>query len=231
MRAPRIVRATEAFTVELPGERRRYLPLYSLMVATEPLPASAWNELGWGGLETISDQRHLFFYAQRTADGRVAIGGRGAPYRLGAPIRGDYEQRPAVRERLVAAIRRHFPAAAGAAISHHWGGPLGVPRDWCTTVVCDRAAGFAWAGGYAGHGVVAANLAGQTLADLYLDRDTGLVRMPWVGHAARRWEPEPLRFLASRAIVSALGSADRYEDAHDRRARRVKLVAPFILGR
>jgi hypothetical protein len=92
----------------------------------------------------------------------------------------------------------------------------------------DRETGFGWAGGYAGHGVVAANIAGRTLADLVLDRDTELVHLPWVGHHARRWEPEPLRFVASRAIVRILGSADRSEDATDRTARRTRLLAPVL---
>ena len=33
-----IVRATEGYTVQLAGERRTLLPIYSMMVATEPLP-------------------------------------------------------------------------------------------------------------------------------------------------------------------------------------------------
>ena len=109
-----VVRATEAYTTELPGEGRRFLPLYSLMVATEPLSPAMWDELGWSGRETISDQHHLFFYAQRTMDDRIAIGGRGAPYKLGQPIREDYERRAEVRARLTASIQRHFsPAGAG----------------------------------------------------------------------------------------------------------------------
>ena len=231
VRAAKVVRATEAYTTQFAGERRRYLPLYSLMIATEPLAAAVWDEIGWRSGETVADQRHLFFYAQRTGDGRIAIGGRGAPYRLGAPIREDYEQRAEVRERLVSTVRRHFPQAAGAEITHHWGGPLGVPRDWSMGIGYDRATGLATAGGYAGHGVVAANISGRTLADLILERDSDLGSLPWVGHRSRSWEPEPLRFLASRAIISILGSADRIEDRTGRRARRVRLVEPFILPR
>jgi glycine/D-amino acid oxidase-like deaminating enzyme len=228
LRAASVLRATEAFTVQQPGERRRFMPLYSLMVATEPLPAAVWDEIGWGGSETVSDLRHLFFYAQRTPDDRIAIGGRGAPYRLGSPLDEAYERNDAVRARLVRTLAERFPAVAAAAITHHWGGPLGVPRDWCCSVHYDRATGFGWAGGYTGHGVVTSNLLGRTLADLVLARDTDIVSLPWVGHASPRWEPEPLRFLASRAIVATLGSADRVEDARDRPARRTRLVRPFM---
>ncbi len=229
--APMVVRATEAYTTQIKGEARRFLPLYSLMIATEPLDASALDELGWASGLTVSDQHHLFFYAQLTTDGRIAIGGRGAPYRLGVPISDLYERNDAVRERLTDSIRRHFPAAADTEIAQSWGGPLGVPRDWCMSVVCDHTAGLAWAGGYSGHGVVAANIAGRTLADLITRRDTDLVHLPWVDHVPRRWEPEPLRYLASKSIVAVLGSADNAEDRTGRTARRTTLVRPFVMSR
>jgi glycine/D-amino acid oxidase-like deaminating enzyme len=223
-----VLRATEAYTAQLPGEGRRFLPLYSLMVATEPLPDEVWAEIGWQGGVLVSDLRHLFFYAQRTTDGRIAIGGRGAPYRLDSPISEQHERNDAVKQRLRRTLDRHFPATSKAAITHHWGGPLGVPRDWCMSVSFDRARGLGWAGGYAGHGVVAANVSGRTLADLVLNRDTDLVSLPWVNHRSPKWEPEPLRFAASRAIVSVLGSADRYEDSTGKPARRTAIVAPFM---
>jgi glycine/D-amino acid oxidase-like deaminating enzyme len=228
LRAGSVLRATEAFTVQQPGQRRLFMPLYSLMIATEPLPGQVWDELGWEGRETISDLRHLFFYAQRTPDDRIAIGGRGAPYRLGSPIDESYERNDGVRARLQRAIAERFPVAASAAVTHHWGGPLGVPRDWCCSVHYDESTGFGWAGGYTGHGVATSHVLGRTLADLVLRRDTDLVSLPWVGHASPRWEPEPLRFLASRAIVGVLGSADRVEDRSDRAAWRTRLVQPFM---
>ena len=231
VKSPMIVRATESFSIEAQGSRRRFLPLYSLMIATEPLPDAAWNEIGWREGLTISDVHHLFFYAQRTVDGRIAIGGRGAPYKLGSPIDAAHERNATVRARLEGSIRRHFPAAADAAITHHWGGSLAVPRDWCMSVTIDRAHGTAWSGGYGGHGVVAAHVGGRTLAELILNRPSERTELPWVGHRSRNWEPEPLRFLASQAIISVLGSADRAEDRSGRRARRTKLVAPFVLPR
>ncbi len=49
VRADVVVRATEAWTATLPGSRRAIVPIYSLMLATEPLPASVWDEIGWSG--------------------------------------------------------------------------------------------------------------------------------------------------------------------------------------
>jgi glycine/D-amino acid oxidase-like deaminating enzyme len=228
VRAGAVLGATEAYTTQLPNRRLRYLPLYSLMVATEPLADSVWAELGWRDGLLIRDLRHLFFYAQRTADGRIAIGGRGAPYRLRDPISEHNERVSGVAERLTQTIRRHFPAAAGARVTHHWGGPLAVPRDWSMSVRFDRATRVGWAGGYSGHGVVAANIAGRTLAELVLGEASDRVTLPWVQHASRDWEPEPLRFLASRTIVGMLGAADRIEDRTGQPAGRVRLIAPFM---
>src|SRR5439155_3800720 len=145
-----VLRATEASTIDLPGERRRFLPLYSLMIATETLSDATWAELAWRDGLLVHDRRYLFFYAQRTVDGRIAIGGRGAPYRLRRPLSESYERNAPVRARLEGTLSSTFPAVAGARITHHWGGPLGVPRDWTMGVVFDRSSGTGWAGGDSG---------------------------------------------------------------------------------
>ena len=228
VRADTVIRSTESYSVQLPGHRRDYLPLTSLMIATEPLPDDVWQQIGWRSGLTIKDKRHLFFYAQRTVDGRIAIGGRGAPYPLRKAMDPGREQHEATRQRLINVIRTHFPAAADAAITHHWGGTLAVPRDWSMGVHFDPATRTGWAGGYSGHGVVAANISGRTMAQLVLGEQSDLTSLPWVGHRSRRWEPEPLRWMASRAIVQTLGSADRFEDTTDRTARRVRLVRRYL---
>ncbi|GAA1874768.1 FAD-binding oxidoreductase [Pseudonocardia ailaonensis] len=230
VRADHVLVATESYTVQQQGQGRRFLPLYSLMVATEPLPEEVWKEIGWRDGLLVRDTRHLFFYAQRTADGRIAMGGRGAPYRFGSPIADDSERNDDVRARLVRALHRHFPAAADAAVTHHWGGPLAVPRDWAMSVRHDPVTGLGWAGGYSGHGVVASNISGRTLADMVLGQDTELLSMPWVEHRSRSWEPEPLRFVASQAIIRVLERADAIEDSTGRTSRRAVLVSPFMPG-
>jgi glycine/D-amino acid oxidase-like deaminating enzyme len=231
VRADMVVRATESYTVRLPGRRRAFLPMYSHMLATEPLPDELWEHIGWSAAETVADQHHLFAYAQRTVDGRIAMGGRGAPYRARSVISEADERRPVVHDRIELELRRWFPVLAGTAITHRWGGPLAIPRDWSMGIGCDRAAGIAWAGGLSGHGVVASNLCGRTLADLIRGEATDLTTLPWVGHASRRWEPEPARILATRAIATVLASADRHEDATERTARRTALVARWTPGR
>ena len=223
-----VVRATESYTIRERSERRSFLPLYSLMIATEPLPQQTWDELGWQDGVGVSDSSHLFYYAQRTTDGRIALGGRGAPYRLTNPISPQNEQNAGVYKRLCQTLSEAFPAASQARITHHWGGSLAVPRDWCTRTTFDRRTGLGFVGAFGGHGVVAANIAGRTMRDLILRRSTDLTSLPWVGHRTRGWEPEPLRFIASGLITSTLKSADAYEERSGKQAKRVRLVAPFL---
>lgn len=232
VRATHVLRATEGFTPDLAGEHRTWLPMNSSMIVTEPLPASFWDAAGWAGRETLGDYAHVYMYAQRTADDRIAFGGRGVPYRYGSRVDTDGRTQDRTVASLTALLRDFFPGAGEAAIDHAWAGVLGVPRDWAATVGLDRATGLGWAGGYVGTGVTATNLAGRTLADLVLRRDTDLARLPWVGHRAKRWEVEPLRWVAVQAIYAAYRTADRIE-ASGRSARTAwpAAVAGWVAGR
>jgi len=224
VRARWVVRATEGYTAGLPGLRRALVPMNSSMIITEPLGAAAWREIGWDGREVLSDGAHVYVYVQRTEDGRIAIGGRGVPYRFGSRTDGRGETAPSTIDSLRAKLGAMFPPAADAGLEHAWSGVLGVPRDWCVSVDADPESGLAWAGGYVGEGVAAANLAGRTLRDLLLGEPTALTTLPWVGRAPRRWEPEPLRWSAIRAVYSLYRRADRNEQRSQRPSRLGRLV-------
>jgi glycine/D-amino acid oxidase-like deaminating enzyme len=211
VRARTVLRCTEGYTAALPGLRRSLLPMNSHMVVTEPLPEAAWREIGWAGCETIGDEAHAYIYAQRTADGRIALGGRGVPYRFGSGVDHLGATDPATVSALTDVLRKLFPAAASARIDHAWCGVLGVPRDWCATVTYHPASGAGWAGGYTGHGVAAANLAGRTLADLVTGEASELTALPWVGYESRAWEPEPARWTGVHGLYALYRLADRLE--------------------
>lgn len=224
VRAQHVVRATEGYTARLAGARRVLAPVYSLIIATEPLPDSIWDEIGLAQRETFSDHRHLIIYGQRSADGRMVFGGRGAPYHYASRIQGSYDRVPRVFDALRATLVDLFPVLRDARITHRWGGPLGIARDWHASVGLDRSTGVAWAGGYVGDGVSTTNLAGRTLADLILDRSTPLTALPWVGHRSRKWEPEPLRWLGANAGLQAMTWADVAESRNGRPSRMASVV-------
>jgi glycine/D-amino acid oxidase-like deaminating enzyme len=232
-----VVRATEGFTARLPGLHRRLLPMNSSMIVTEPLPGEVWDAIGWCGLETLRDGAHVYTYLQRTADRRIAIGGRGVPYRFGSRFDDSGHTAGSTISALTDAMHRLFPstATAGLGVAHAWSGVLGVARDWCPAVGVDRCAdgGLAWAGGYVGDGVTTSYLAGLTLANLILGRDTPLTNLPWVGHTARNWEPEPMRWAGARGIYALYRAADRSEARRPGSARTSvwATVADRVSGR
>ena len=226
VRARWVVRASEGYTASLRGQRRALVPINSSMIVTEPLGAETWEAIGWDGAEVLEDNAHVFAYLQRTADGRIAIGGRGVPYRFGSRTNSDGATARATVEQLGEKLHAMFPATTVVRIEHAWSGVLGVARDWCVSVEADGASGLASAGGYVGQGVAASNLAGRTLRDLLLGERSELTELPWVGHQARRWEPEPLRWAGIRGVYALY----RRADAIERRSGRPSALARIVDG-
>ena len=230
VRADVVVRATEGYTPDLAGQRRAVAPVYSLVIATEPLDEGTWERIGLANRETFTDCRNLIIYGQRTLDGRLVFGGRGAPYHFGSSIRPAHDRNVRVFTHLRETLVDLFPVVSKAAVTHAWGGVLGVPRDWCASVGLDPATGLGWAGGYVGDGVSTTNLAGRTLRDLILRRDTGLTGLPWVNHRSPRWEPEPLRWLGVNAGLRAMTLADHEERLTGRPSLLARAMSPLVGG-
>jgi glycine/D-amino acid oxidase-like deaminating enzyme len=204
-----VVLAGEAYLTRLRRLHRSLIPVWSLIVLTEPLPERAWQQIGWQGHELIGSPRHTVVYLSRTHDGRLLFGGRGAPYRLGSPIRDEYDRHEPTHAMLREMAREWFPVLREHEFTHAWGGPLGMPRDWHPTISFDQRAGIASARGYIGHGVSTANLAGRTLAELVLDESSERTSLPLVNHRSRSWEPEPFRWLGVRFVQAGLERVDR----------------------
>ncbi|GAA1962596.1 FAD-dependent oxidoreductase [Nocardioides panacihumi] len=225
-----VVRATEGYTPSIRGSERAVVPVYSLMIATAPLPASVWDEIGLARRETFSDHRNLIIYGQRTADDRIVFGGRGAPYHFGSRIDPAHDRDERVFASLYATLLEMFPMLAGTKVTHSWGGALGIARDWCASVGLDASTGLAWAGGYVGDGVTTTNLAGRTLRDLVLGQSTPLTALPWVGHRSPRWEPEPLRWLGINVGLRTMTFADAEERLTGRPSLAARAMAPLLGG-
>jgi glycine/D-amino acid oxidase-like deaminating enzyme len=128
---------------------------------------------------------------------------------------------------LRAALVGLFPGVRDARITHQWGGPLGVPRDWHASVTRDANTGISSAGGYVGDGLSTTNLAGRTIADLILGRDTELTGLPWVGHHSPNWELEPARFVGANLGMFAMEAADVEERVTSRASVAAKVMGPL----
>jgi glycine/D-amino acid oxidase-like deaminating enzyme len=205
--ASTVISATEVFAK---GGRER-VPLYSLMVATEPISEKIWDQIGLNQGESFAEASHLVTYGQRTGDNRLAVGGRGAPYLFGSLMRSTAENNSRVHDQLIAMVREWFPPLVNTQFTHQWGGAVSVTRDWQPFANFNKANGQAKAGGYVGDGVTLSYLAAKTLADLILDNDSELTKLPFVNHSVPLWEPEPLRWVGVNSVVKLIDLADREE--------------------
>ncbi|WP_129139975.1 NAD(P)/FAD-dependent oxidoreductase [Modicisalibacter coralii] len=227
--APMIVCATEGYAERLADFRRHVIPVHSLVIATEPLSEAQWQAVGLDDRPTFADASRLVNYGQRSADGRLIFGARGS-YSYGARPRHGQAIDPAAIDMRRDLLVDLFPALEGIRVDHGWGGSLGLSRNFRPHAIVDRDAGLATAGGYAGEGVAASHLFGRTLAEQILGHDSELTGMPWAfsrgGHRQllKRWEPEPLRWLAAQAITLSYAG----EEALMKRERPAPLIKPAL---
>jgi glycine/D-amino acid oxidase-like deaminating enzyme len=207
-----VVPAIEGYAATLSPLGNHQLPVQSLIVATEPLPADVWAGIGLERGQAFSEFSRQVTYGQRSLDDRLIFGARGG-YRFGGRLRSDFsltEEELGLRRYLMGEI---FPQLRSVRFSHSWGGNLGMARRFQPHMLRDSRSRIALSGGYGGEGVGASNLGGRTLADLILGRDSELLRQPWVlsdNPISRlpRWEPEPCRWLGYNAIIRSFVHED-----------------------
>jgi len=204
-----VISATEVFA----KRSRERVPLYSLMVATEPINEKVWDQIGLSNGESFAEASHLVTYGQRTGDNRLAVGGRGVPYLYGSLMRSAAEDNSRIHDQIIEMVRDWFPPLANTKFTHRWGGAVSVTRDWQPFANFNQTTGQAKAGGYVGDGLTLSYLAAKTLADLILEKDSNLIKLPFVNHTPPLWETEPLRWIAVNSVVKFIGLADREEAA------------------
>lgn len=212
---------TEGYSGPLIG-KRRLVPINSSVIATQPIPAEAWETIGWNQRFCLNDSAHTFIYAQRTVDDRIAIGGRGAPYKFASGTGGEGTTSASTIEQLLGKLRSFFPGVDFQA-DFAWSGVLGVTRDWNGSVAFDRNARIGHSLGYAGHGLTSAFVGGRTLAELASGVESSRTELPWVGYASPNWEPEPIRWAGIHGMYSLFGVADKWEEK--RRSTNTSLIA------
>ena len=203
------------------------MPAYSLISLTEPLTPAQWLQIGWEAGENLSSTRNTVVYLTKTPDGRILFGSRGAPYAFGSAITDAQDRHAETHALIQRMIREWFPALEGVRFTHNWGGPVGMPMDWTPAVRFDPGRKLAFAGGYTGQGVSTANLAGQLLAAMTADRQTGFESLPFVNRRSPNWIPEPLRWLVVRYMQGALERIDEAAESGPARTARRRSHRPI----
>jgi len=217
-----VVRAIEAYH----EKNREQIPIYSLMIATEPLPDEFWNKYGLDNRPTFHENRHLVTYAQRTADNRIAMGGRGAPYKWGSARSNKSERHAKIHKQLRETAIQWFPELKNYSFTHAWGGAVTVKRDWAPYLQWDGH--FGAFGGYVGDGVTLSYLAANSMADLILGKNTVRATLPYVGWKSAKWEPEPFRWLGVNLGIKLSELADIEEKITRRPSLLGKLIEKLL---
>ncbi|MEM8498987.1 MAG: FAD-binding oxidoreductase [Pseudomonadota bacterium] len=216
VRADTCVLATEGFAFGNNALKPYVIPLQSKIIATEPLDASIWQEIGFQSRQTFCDFSRLQTYVQRSADHRLIFGARGVYEFGGKPFTDKVltadDSGFQLCERLMHDL---FPVLSNTKIEYSWAGTFGMSRKFSPHVVYDTSSNLATAGGYGGEGVGASNLFGRTLAELILGKTSIRTEMPWVftdplATSLKRWEPEPFRWLTYALAAKVYTMEEQY---------------------
>lgn len=212
-----VVPALEAYGVTIksaPFSWKRYQrPVQSAIVATEPLSEALWKDIGLDNGEVFSEFSRVVSYAHRSADQRLVFGARGS-YLYGAALENDARLSTEGIKLRRTLMTKLLPQLEGVNITHAWAGNLAISRKFRTHMLVNKDQCFALSAAYGGEGLGASHLAGRTLSDLILGRDTLETRMPWVDHSgsfahSKAWEPEPIPWLGYRTLSSISALEDR----------------------
>jgi len=175
----------------------RVMPLCNYVMATEPLSREQWQAIGWQHRQGITDMRVLFDYQRPTADGRIVIGGSGAPYFAGdAPSSGNYK--PTLKQ-LTKSFFATFPQLEGLRIAHAWGGTMAFTRDFTPSVgIMGEDRNIYYGVAYNGEGVAFTQTAGRIIAELVAGEQSEFTRLFVVNHRMPYLGPSSARFLFER---------------------------------
>jgi len=214
VRADKVVMATNAWSHFFKELKRKQAPAWTHIVMTEPLKDEHLNEIGWQNRQGIEDARNLVHYYRLTDDNRIVMGGRDVSMSYGEDM--DKDLNPEIFAGLKDDVRELFPALKDVRFTHEWGGPVSVPLDMAPAIGYAGDKNVVYSLGAVGHGVSMTHLNGLTVADLILERKTDLTDVFFVNRRTIPWPPEPLRYLAGKAILGYMHWEDRQYDAPKR---------------
>jgi gamma-glutamylputrescine oxidase len=138
------------------------MPINSFIAATEPLP-DRWRDVLAEDI-AVADSKFVVNYYRFTADKRFLFGGRES-YSVGFP--GD------ISTALIARMESLFPQLKDVAVTHVWGGSLGITMPRLPHVARVGARVLS-AAGFSGHGVALSGMAGRVMAEAVMGQEDGL---------------------------------------------------------
>lgn len=209
VRAARVALATNGFPPLLRRLRRATVPVYDLVLATEPLTEDQLGSLGWKGRQGFGDASNLFHYYRLTRDNRIVWGGYDALYHYGSRIDSELEQQDTTHGLLARHFFETFPQLDGVRFTHRWGGVIDTSTRFCAFFGTASARRVGYALGYTGLGVGASRFGAEVMLDLLAGDRTERTGLRMVRERPMPFPPEPLRYTGIQLTRWSLARADR----------------------
>jgi glycine/D-amino acid oxidase-like deaminating enzyme len=208
--ADHIALATNAFPSLLHRLRRFTVPVYDLVLITEPLSADQLQSIGWRHRQGVADASNLFHYYRLTRDNRILWGGYLPLYHYGSRIDPAFERRRSVHELLARHFFQTFPQLEGLKFTHRWGGVIDTSTRFCAFYGTAHSGHVAYALGYTGLGVAATRFGADVMLDLLYGESTPRTALQMVKSRPRAFPPEPFRAAGIHLTRWSMSQADHH---------------------
>jgi glycine/D-amino acid oxidase-like deaminating enzyme len=210
VRADRIALATNAFPSLLKRLRLYTVPVYDLVLMTEPLSPTQLAAIGWQNRQGIGDASNLFHYYRLTRDNRILWGGYLPLYYFGSRIDPALEQRDSIHEMLARHFFATFPQLEGLRFTHRWGGVIDTSTRFCAFFGTASEGRVAYALGYTGLGVAATRFGADVMLDLLYREKTERTELQLVRERPLPFPPEPIRSAGIHLTRWSMAHADSH---------------------
>ncbi|TDD57081.1 FAD-dependent oxidoreductase [Kribbella antibiotica] len=210
VRASRIALATNAFPSLLRRLRLFTVPVYDLVLASEPLSPAQLASIGWQNRQGVGDASNLFHYYRLTRDNRIIWGGYTPLYHFGSRINPAYEQRDTIHTMLAEHFFTTFPQLEGLRFTHRWGGVIDTSTRFCAFFGTAHAGRTAYALGYTGLGVAATRFGADVILDHLYRETTERTALQMVRTQPLPFPPEPIRAAGIHLTRWSMSQADAH---------------------
>jgi glycine/D-amino acid oxidase-like deaminating enzyme len=207
--------------------RRRIVPVWDYVLATQPLTPAQRAAVGWRDRQGISDSANQFHYYRLTADDRIVWGGYDAIYHFRNGIGPQFAQRDATFARLAHHFFTTFPQLEDVRFTHRWGGPIDTCSRFTAFFGTLLGGRVAYVAGHTGLGIGASRFGARVALDLLAGRETEATALSYVRRKPVAFPPEPLRWAVIQLTRNRLAAADRRQG---RRGLWLRLLDRLGLG-
>jgi glycine/D-amino acid oxidase-like deaminating enzyme len=227
VRARQAVLATNAFPPLVGSIRRRVLPLYDHVLASQPLSEAQLSAIGWLDRQGATDAGNQFHYYRLTPDNRILWGGYDAIYYFGNKTEASREQRESSFQLLAAHFFQTFPQLEDLKFTHRWAGLIDSTTRFTPYFGMNRDRNLTYPIGYTGLGVASSRFGAKVSLDLLSGVESELTALEMVRKKPVPFPPEPLRFPTVQYTRHALA----HQDSHGgRRGIWLSLLDRFGIG-